>query len=63
MKRFGVNGGLAEIMSHPWWADVDWKKLEKKKITPPFKPNLSGEKWLLGFDEEFLKEGFFFWGS
>lgn len=46
-----------EIMAHPWWAEVDWKKLEKKEVIPPFKPNLGGEKWLQNFDEEFVKEG------
>ena len=49
-------------MSHPWWVDIDWKKLERKEVIPPFKPNLGGEKWLQNFDEEFVKEGmcFFF---
>ena len=58
-KRFGNKGDAAEIMAHPWWADIDWKKLERKEITTPFKPNLGGEKWLQNFDEEFVKEGKF----
>ena len=57
VKRFGTKGDVAEIMAHPWWNDIDWKKLEKKEILPPFKPNLAGEKWLQNFDEEFVKEG------
>lgn len=59
-KRFGTKGDVSEIMSHPWWADIDWKKLEKKEIEPPFKPNLTGDKWLQNFDEEFVKEGNYF---
>ena len=38
-KRLGVNGA-EEIKSHPFFADIDWKKLMQKRITPPMKPKV-----------------------
>lgn len=28
------------ISSHPWFSDIDWKKLEMKEVTPPFIPQV-----------------------
>ncbi|XP_055340481.1 ribosomal protein S6 kinase alpha-2-like isoform X2 [Paramacrobiotus metropolitanus] len=30
--------GVEEIKSHPFFATIDWPRLAKKQITPPFKP-------------------------
>ena len=47
-RRLG-NNGADEIMSHPWFADLDFKKLLKKKIRSPYIPSL---KKNTGFDKE-----------
>jgi hypothetical protein len=31
-KRFGTGLDLAEIIVHPWFKDVDFKKLEAKEV-------------------------------
>jgi len=31
--------GAQEIMNHPFFNNIDWAKLEKKHIVPPFIPN------------------------
>lgn len=36
-ERLGING-LQEIKLHPWLAGIDWRKLEGKNCSPPFKP-------------------------
>jgi len=28
--------GAAEIKAHPFFKDVDWEKMSKKEIVPPF---------------------------
>ena len=40
-KRLGLNG-VEEIISHPWFADIDRKALLSKSLNPEFKPKLSG---------------------
>jgi serine/threonine protein kinase len=36
-KRLGSNG-VEEIKSHKYFEGIDWEKLAKKEITPPFVP-------------------------
>lgn len=31
MYRIGTNGGKEEIMKHPWFNDINWKKVYDKK--------------------------------
>lgn len=35
--RLGVNG-IEEIKEHQWLADVEWERIEQKKLKAPFKP-------------------------
>ena len=37
-KRLGYNG-IDELKNHSWMNNIDWEKLEMKKIKPPFIPN------------------------
>lgn len=39
--RLGTVGEVEAIISHPWFADIDFTKLLNKEIEPPFKPELS----------------------
>ena len=37
-KRIGKN--FEDIKNHAFFKDIDWVKLEKKEITPPYKPKI-----------------------
>ena len=37
----GANGGVDEILSHPWLSQLDAKAILAKEVEPPMKPNLS----------------------
>jgi serine/threonine protein kinase len=41
-QRLGyvVNEGITEIQKHPWFRSIDWKKLLKGTMVPPFVPEL-----------------------
>ena len=39
-KRLGHNG-VEEIKRHPFFTGIEWDKISKKKIHPPFTPNVS----------------------
>ncbi|KAG8951091.1 hypothetical protein FRC04_006750 [Tulasnella sp. 424] len=55
-RRLG-NKGAEEIKAHPFFArHVDWERLIRKKITPPFKPSVTGQIDVSNFDSEFTSE-------
>ena len=39
-ERLGSNGGLEEILKHPWFADLDPQKMFDKEYTPEYIPKL-----------------------
>ena len=55
-KRLGSEADSLEVLSHPWFKDLDWSKLLERKLKAPFIPEVSGEKWLKNFDKEFTDE-------
>jgi len=44
------------IRKHPWFASIDWDKLEARKLRPPFIPNVSSPGDVTNIDEAFLAE-------
>jgi len=38
-KRLGYKSSK-EIMNHPWFDDMDWKKLLRKQLKPPYMPEI-----------------------
>lgn len=54
-KRLGANGS-DEVKAHPFFLDIDWKKLVSKGYTPLFKPPVSGAFDTKNFDAEFTSE-------
>ncbi|CAL8102978.1 unnamed protein product [Orchesella dallaii] len=41
-RRFGnLKNGVHDIKNHKWFQSVDWNAVFHKKITPPFKPEVS----------------------
>lgn len=53
MTRLGVNG-VQEILSHPWFADLDMDKLLKKELTPPYIPKVKAD--LAYFDKNLTSQ-------
>lgn len=47
---------VKEIMAHPFFASINWKDLENKKITPPFRPQVLNDTDTRYFDSEFTGE-------
>jgi serum/glucocorticoid-regulated kinase 2 len=54
-RRMGTQGP-AEIKSHPFFKDIDWRKLMAKKYQPPFKPSVESAVDTSNFDQEFTSE-------
>ncbi|KAM8829690.1 protein kinase C zeta type isoform 2-T2 [Synchiropus picturatus] len=57
-ERLGcqVQTGFTDIMLHTFFRSIDWEQLEKKELTPPFKPQISDEYGLENFDTQFTNE-------
>jgi len=53
-KRFGSDFNV--IKNHPFFADLDWDKLERKEIDPPFKPEVYGKEDTDQIDPMFTSE-------
>ena len=51
-KRLGYNG-FDEIKTHPWFSGIDWDKLYRKEITPPFRPTVKDDESTEQIDPEF----------
>lgn len=50
-RRLGSSRGIEEIRTHPWFKSVNWKKIQSKKVHPPFRPSLNHSN----FDPEYQK--------
>lgn len=55
-KRLGSIADSLEVMSHPWFADFDWKQLVDKKLEPPYNPLKKEEDWIKNFDPNFTRQ-------
>lgn len=56
-KRLGCGKyGKQDIQSHPFFKSIDWGKLERRELKPPFTPNQGDKKDAANFDEEFTNE-------
>lgn len=38
-SRLGYNG-IEELKKHEWLSNINWKRLSRKEITPPFIPGI-----------------------
>ncbi|KAL1131536.1 hypothetical protein AAG570_011153, partial [Ranatra chinensis] len=54
-NRLGAEG-VDEIKNHSFFATIDWDKLLRKAIQPPFKPGVSGADEAFYFDTEFTSK-------
>jgi hypothetical protein len=51
----GPEGGRS-VKNHPFFKDLDFEKLERKEIEPPFKPKVKGETDTSQIDTVFTGE-------
>ena len=57
VKRLGsTEDDAKELKSHPWFGAIDWDKLNKKEVSPPFKPFVVGPEDTRNIDKMFLNE-------
>uniref|UniRef100_A0A674MJX3 Protein kinase C n=1 Tax=Takifugu rubripes TaxID=31033 RepID=A0A674MJX3_TAKRU len=48
--------GFTDIKSHTFFRSIDWDQLDKKEVTPPFKPQILDDYGLENFDTQFTNE-------
>jgi protein kinase A len=56
-KRYGnLKAGSADIFNHPWFAEVNWERLERREIDapyiPPIRPGGGDASQFERYDEE-----------
>ena len=47
-ERLGCIEDREPIRNHPFFQDIDWVRLEGRKLRPPFRPNVVSESWVQG---------------
>ena len=40
----GSDGGIDQILKHPWFAEIDIEKLLNKELPPPFIPVVKNDQ-------------------
>ncbi|KAK2951070.1 putative protein kinase [Blattamonas nauphoetae] len=56
-QRLGSSAtGSEEVLGHPLFHGINWEKLNKREIPPPFKPETKGIEDTDNIDPEFLSE-------
>lgn len=48
--------GIDDIKSHPFFESLDFNLIIQKKISPPFKPNLTNKTDVQYFDDKYTQE-------
>ena len=48
-ERLGFQGGVEEVLNHPWFKDIEMKLLFEKKLKPPFRPKIAEHEMLNNF--------------
>ncbi|XP_031436068.1 protein kinase C eta type [Clupea harengus] len=58
-RRLGcvaADGGEQAIVSHTFYTDINWDKLSRREIEPPFKPRIKTPEDVNNFDPDFTSE-------
>ncbi|XP_035387273.1 protein kinase C eta type [Electrophorus electricus] len=58
-RRLGcvvVEGGENAIISHAFFSGIDWDKLNRRELEPPFKPRIKTAEDVNNFDPDFTQE-------
>ena len=57
MRRLGSStADASDIMSHPFFRDINWQDLRDRKIDPPYKPYVTSEIDTRNIDKIFTSE-------
>lgn len=55
-RRLGASNDASDIVIHPFFSGINWKKLKAKEVTPPFCPRLRGGSMdTKYFDQQFTE--------
>jgi len=54
-KRLGSASDLKEVRTHPFFASVDWRALERQDLPTPFAPRLASDLDTRYFDKQFTR--------
>jgi len=56
-KRLGSGAtGSENVKKHPFFKSIDWEKLERKEMEPPFKPKVKNVSDISQIDTAFTTE-------
>ncbi|XP_030626364.1 protein kinase C eta type isoform X2 [Chanos chanos] len=58
-RRLGCvasEGGENAVISHPFFHSIDWDKLNRRELEPPFKPRIKTPEDVNNFDPDFTQE-------
>ncbi|XP_062325781.1 protein kinase C eta type isoform X2 [Osmerus eperlanus] len=58
-RRLGcvaAEGGENAVTSHTFFSDIDWEKLNRRELEPPFKPRIKTSEDVNNFDPDFTQE-------
>uniref|UniRef100_A0A8C4GZ12 Protein kinase C n=1 Tax=Dicentrarchus labrax TaxID=13489 RepID=A0A8C4GZ12_DICLA len=58
-RRLGCvaeEGGESAVTSHAFFAGIDWEKLNRREMEPPFKPRIKTPEDVNNFDPDFTQE-------
>ncbi|XP_076841794.1 protein kinase C eta type [Brachyhypopomus gauderio] len=58
-RRLGcvaTEGGESAVSSHTFFNDIDWDKLNRRELEPPFKPRIKTAEDVNNFDPDFTQE-------
>eukprot|EP00112_Aurelia_sp_Birch-Aquarium-sp1_P011542 Seg2425.4 transcript_id=Seg2425.4/GoldUCD/mRNA.D3Y31 product="Protein kinase C epsilon type" protein_id=Seg2425.4/GoldUCD/D3Y31 len=57
-RRLGCVPGIGEVAinKHPFFAYIDWRKLEARQVRPPFQPQIKSSTDVDNFDKDFTRE-------
>lgn len=56
-ERLGQNKDVEEILSHPWFADLNIEDLKHKRLPAPFVPQVASQRDLQNFDADVVGQG------
>jgi hypothetical protein len=55
-KRMGAKRDFAEVKEHPFFLAIDWEKLLRREVKPPFSPRVKDAMDISYIDREFTEQ-------
>merc|ERR1719498_735674 len=54
-QRLGALNDGDEVKSHPFFSGIEWVAIQQRRVTPPFKPQISQSGDVKDFEKEFVE--------